>query len=195
MANFEPLLQGRSTVSQRNGYLSITIPSPKSIFVSLFLPVWLGGWTVGGVAAARAFIYGAASPNSNAGFSNGGQLFLGFWLCGWFLGESFAIYSLLWMFFGSENIRIDHTSLKYRWSILGIGQTKAYALSEVKNLRSIPTAHAYAKRGNATLDKGSVGFDYGRGTITMAKNIDPSEAESILAQIYLYNSLLKPLGH
>lgn len=119
---------------------------------------------------------------------------MGFWLCGWFLGECFAIYSLLWMAFGVERIWIDYTSLRYRWSILGLGVSKCYALSEVKNLRSVPTASQFrtGRYQAAPLDKGSISFDYGRGTVTLAKGIEPVEAESILDQVYSYNSALKP---
>jgi hypothetical protein len=175
--------------------LSIVVPSQKNIFVGLFLAVWLSGWTVGGMTAFQTFMGWSPVWSSGGIHNSGGHAFLGFWLCGWLIGECIAIYTLLWMLVGEEQISIDYSALRYRSSTAGIGQTKAYNLSEVKNLRSEPTASLYANNryGSAPLDKASIAFDYGRGTVKMAKGIDPVEANSILQEIYAYNPALRLL--
>ncbi len=72
-----------------DGQQSIVAPprsrGASSVFAALFLLAWLGGWTFGGIQAARTLVFGPAGN---------GELFLGFWLVGWALGEGFALFTL-----------------------------------------------------------------------------------------------------
>jgi hypothetical protein len=60
----------------------IRISSPKNIFMLLFMPIWLCGWTIGGFTTISQVI---SMPANEAWF-------LLFWLCGWVFGEIFVLY-------------------------------------------------------------------------------------------------------
>ena len=72
----------------RNGYPVITLPVSKSTLarfgISLFLLCWLGGWSVGWIAAFRQIVHGTKAP----------EAFLIFWLIAWTVGGCFAIWYL-----------------------------------------------------------------------------------------------------
>ncbi len=79
----------RLSVEWIDGQQTIVAPPPSrgamAIFVAMFVLFWLGGWTFGGIQAARTLVSGRASNS---------ELFLGFWLAGWALGEGFALFTL-----------------------------------------------------------------------------------------------------
>lgn len=191
---FEPLFLGRSQVHQSGGKLSITIPAPSNVSVNIFLIIWLILWTIGGFWAANAFIDGPTNLGPDSPSSTGGRLFLGVWLCAWVFGEIMVTYKLLWSFFGREHITLDIVSLNHRWSILGLGQTKNYALEQVKNLRTAaaPSNVLSYNEQESPMDASSIAFDYGRGSVHMAESIDSGEANSIVEQILSFNRSLRP---
>ncbi len=60
-------------------------PQPRgamAVFMVMFLLFWLGGWTFGGLQAARSLVSGRAGN---------GEAFLAFWMVGWLFGEAFAL--------------------------------------------------------------------------------------------------------
>jgi hypothetical protein len=195
--NFEPVLPGRSQVRQSGGKLSIIVPAPSNSHANIFMLIWLIGWTIGGYWAARSFAFGPTNPEPNSFSLSGGRLFLGVWLCGWLYGEIAVLYRLLWAFFGREYITLDPVALNHRWSVLGLGRTKNYALGEVKNLRTAaaPSNKLSYNRQSPAMDASCIAFDYGRGSVYMAKSIDSGEATNIVEQIFAFNRLLKPKEH
>jgi hypothetical protein len=60
----------RVTIEHSIGGPAVRIRAPRNWGALIFLPIWLAGWTFGGVLAIGAFF---REP----------QLFLGVWLIGW----------------------------------------------------------------------------------------------------------------
>jgi hypothetical protein len=193
-SNFEPVFLGRSQVTQSGGNLSIMVPAPSNLYVNIFMLIWLTAWTIGGYWAASNFASGPTNPGPDSSGFTGGRLFLGVWLCGWLYGEIAVIYQLLWSFFGREYITLDLVALNYRWSVFGVGRSKKYALGEVKNLRTAaaPSNKLRYNHQAPAMDASCIAFDYGRGSVYMAKSIDSGEANSIVEQIFAFNRLLRP---
>jgi hypothetical protein len=104
----------------------IRISSPKNIFMLIFLPIWLTGWTIGGAFAIKQVISGESEE----------VWFLLIWLCGWIVGETFALYAFLWGVFGFEVITVELGSLRIKRSILGYGLSRNYEISKLSNLRA-----------------------------------------------------------
>jgi hypothetical protein len=92
----------RFVAEYKSGGEEIRIGASRHVFVSLFLAIWLCGWTTGGFSAIRML--------AAIGF----QPFLTLWLCGWALGEGFVLLTLAWMLRGSEVIRIAGEDLEIR---------------------------------------------------------------------------------
>jgi hypothetical protein len=98
----------------------LVIPTRPVWPVALFLTVWLGGWTMGEVFAARQLLFG-----SEPWFAKG---FLLFWLTGWTVGGAVA-----WAFFlgacglARETVWRDGPDLCVRWGVWGLGWTTRYA--------------------------------------------------------------------
>jgi hypothetical protein len=93
----------------------------------LFLPLWLVGWAFGEVSAIGTL----TSESGNAGT----DLFMLVWLTGWTVGGAFAIGILLWLYFGKERVTLSTTTLEIRQEVLGVGRSREYDLTHVRNLR------------------------------------------------------------
>jgi hypothetical protein len=104
----------------------IRISSPKNVFMLIFLPIWLTGWTIGGIIAIGVLVTGGVKE----------AWFLLFWLCGWAVGESFALYALLWGAFGHEVITVKNGIISIKRSVLGYGPSKHYYIDKLSNLRA-----------------------------------------------------------
>jgi hypothetical protein len=132
----------------------IHISSPKNIFMLIFLPIWLTGWTIGGVVTIGVLVTGKAKE----------AWFLVIWLCGWIVGESFALYTFLWGLFGFEVITVEFGNLKIKRSILGYGPSKNYEISKLSNLRASgffgPMMSWSSGMAYWGLSGGTIAFDY-----------------------------------
>src|SRR3954467_14967458 len=89
------------------------IKTRKNMPLLIFLPIWLTGWTVGGVAAITAVLSG----NDETGF-------LIIWLCGWFVGEISALSTWLWNAFGQEVVSIGNGMFIFKRELFGYAVTK-----------------------------------------------------------------------
>jgi len=167
---FEDPSLSRVGISNVGGEVQISVPPVRHPFVMIFLTVWLGGWTVGGIAAFQQFI------SSNG--SSDGRAFLGFWLCGWLVGELFALGSLLWMFFGQENLRATMTSLSHTYRVLLWTRTRNYRPASISNLRWQAGTGTQFARGST---QSAIAFEYGPKTISVAKGCDAGEGAHIIA--------------
>jgi len=170
----------RSTIVETSEGLQISIPARRHVFLMLFLPVWLVGWTFGEVLAARALIPLWRTENS-------GVMFLGAWLVAWTLGGGLALVSLLWMFAGREVIGLRPNLLQTRNDLWGFGRSKEYDLGHVRNLRVASQSwNPYDWRGgwlDPRIQSGSIAFDYGSQTIRIGSGIDEAEARAIVNQL------------
>src|SRR5204863_9141878 len=100
----------RISVEKDRSGLSITIKTYKNWFLVFFLPIWLTGWTVGGIAAIHALVRG---PDRNP--------FLVVWLCGWFAGEILVTLNWLWNVFGREVVSVRAGAFVHRREVWGYG--------------------------------------------------------------------------
>ncbi|HZE69193.1 MAG TPA: hypothetical protein VE135_06655 [Pyrinomonadaceae bacterium] len=105
--------------------ITVRIKTKKNWFMLLFLPVWLTGWTFGGIAAITGLVTGQ-SP---------GPILL-VWLCGWAVGETLAICSWVWSAFGQEKISVRDGLFTHKREVFGKGLAKVYPIRELFNLRA-----------------------------------------------------------
>src|SRR5215471_11979231 len=89
----------------------------------LFIPVWLAGWTFGGITAMKWVIHpGSSTPRA----------FISLWLAGWLLGEVWAVYWWLWTACGKEIVTIREGVLSIKRDILGYGRIRSFPLGSVR---------------------------------------------------------------
>jgi hypothetical protein len=175
-ARYEPVQPPRFTVETVDGSEQINIPPQRSVFIGLFLAVWLTGWTIGGVAAFVAFLKTQ-------------QPFLALWLCGWVAGEAFVALTLLWMFTGGESVRLIGKDLEIGAHVLGWDRRKVYQGSQIRNLSSSAPANFYNGRWQGRLPilfantSGSFKFDYGGRTIYVGPGLDEAEGRMIVERL------------
>lgn len=159
----------QSRVEQLGVATRVSIPSRLNAFVMLFLFAWLGGWTVGGLAAFRAV--------SSAFREGRTEWFIMFWLMAWTLGEVVVAWILLYMLGGAEVITVSPGSLTIRLAAFGLGRTWEYDSSQIRALRVVPN-YVGPQRWS-----GSVAFDYGARTIKFARDIDEAEASMVVSDL------------
>lgn len=161
----------RSVISDDAGAFRIEIPVNRSAFHSLFLTFWLGGWACGEFFAVRQLL---RKPEISA------NLFLISWLGMWTVFGVMAIWSWFWMLSGREVIRIGSGVLAIRREVFGIGATKEYSLTEIRDLRVGPPE--YQSRRNM-IPGGTIVFDYGAKTYRFGQGVDEAEAKQLVREI------------
>jgi len=152
----------------------IRISSPKNIFMLLFMPIWLIGWTIGGSVVMWQVISG----------QNKEAWFLIIWLCGWLVGELFVLYAFLWGAFGNEIITAEHYIIKIKRSIFGYGLSKQFDRTKMSNLRAsgffvtmMSWNYSMAYWG---LTGGTVSFDYGNKPERFGINLNEDDANQLV---------------
>lgn len=165
----------RFRVESVQGREWLKVPAQGSVFVTLFLLVWLGGWTAGAVTALRTV---ATRPNA----------FMVFWLCGWALGGLWVALLLSWFLTGSERLSADGHDLEIERRVLGRAFAKRYRGTEVRRLAvHSPQTFAWGRRGNFggspffQSDRwGRVSFEYGARSVYLAGGLDDAEARRVV---------------
>jgi hypothetical protein len=165
-----------STMSDGPTGLEIVIPAKRSVLVLLFLAAWLGGWFFGEKSAIEEILRRR---------EGGPDYFMVFWLIGWTIGGAWAAGAWLWMALGREVVTLRPQALLLRREVLGIGRTREYDLSHVRNLRVAPEpADVSAGRTHfGGLDSGLVAFDYGARTFRFGGAVDEAEAVGIVGDL------------
>lgn len=170
----------RFVLEQTPAGLHAVVPARRNVFVLLFMCVWLGGWVFGEVHAIREL----TSPTENTPY-----LFLAVWLAGWTLGGAFAVGTVLWQFAGREVISIGSGTLEHRVEAFGIGRTRSYRLSDVKNLRATDfSANPFTNQAAwfppvTGSGFGPVAFDYGARTMRFAPALEEAEAKLLVGKL------------
>lgn len=160
--------------------LKAVIPARRNWLVILFLCAWLVGWALGEIQAIKELF--APSEKSPT-------LFLMAWLAGWTIGGAYAFAAVIWQLAGIEIISIDGTTLRHRIEALGIGRTRAYKASEVKDLRATEYSTNPFTNQAAFFPPligsgfGPVAFDYGARTLRLAPALEEAEAKSLVRQL------------
>lgn len=172
---YEPIARPRYDVEPAGTGEQIRVRVTRQVWPMLFLPVWLAGWTAGGIAAITSLFVDF-------------QPFLVFWLCGWALGWVMAVGSLAWMFGGSETIRVVGGDLEVAHHMLGFSRRWLYEGSRVRNLR-LAEQPSWPVRSQLQIPflnfarGGVVKFDYGPRTIGALQSLDEAEGRAIIERL------------
>ena len=167
-AGHEPPGQSRFTAEWRDGAEWLLVSPRKRLLVSLFMLVWLGGWSIGFVAAARDILAGERLP------------FLLFWFAGWTIGGAFVIALLAWGMLGRCGISISAGTLSFQWRLLVFSRTRRFDVAHISNLRVGLNDSRWGDFGlppflpGANMH-GGVRFDYGLRTVTIMSGLDEAE--------------------
>lgn len=147
----------------------------------LFLPVWLAGWTVGGVMALREFI---RKPDP----------FLGFWLLGWLMGEVVATAFWSWMMFGEEVVSVGQGTLRIARRMGPWGLGRGYPANECTHLR-VTAPMALPAGGRLFLSpsvSGAIAVDWRARTLRFGQGLEEAEARLVAKEIEPYVQAAEP---
>jgi hypothetical protein len=169
----------RISVEKDRSGLSITIKAPRNWFLVFFLPIWLTGWTFGGIMAISALVKG---PDRSP--------FLMVWLCGWAAGEVIVALNWLWTVFGREVVSVRAGSFVHRREVFGYGLERSYAVQEVFNLRASGDFGTQNRWGNNSLTQmsgGTIAVDTKYGdTYRFGINLEEREAVAVAKELSPY---------
>jgi hypothetical protein len=171
---YEEVKPPRFEIEQGLGGERIRVRAQRNIFALLFLPLWLIGWTIGGVAAIRQLL-------------STGQIFLLVWLCGWALGWLFATATIAWMIGGSELIGTTGGDLEIGHSLLGLTRSRLYRGRDVSHLS--PADTPFFARFQFSLPflmrtrSGAIKFSYGGRTVYAAQGLDEAEGRMVVERL------------
>jgi hypothetical protein len=170
----------RIELSKQLGGITARIKTRKNIFLLIFLPIWLTGWTFGGIAAITAVLIGTNETG-----------FLIFWLCGWFIGETFAISAWLWNACGQEVVSINRGLFEYKRELFGQSITKkSIPIKELSNLRAAGVYGSMWSFGHSMsqwgFGGGVVAVDQGWETYRFGIGLEEKEAMALVAELKPY---------
>ena len=155
----------------------IQISSPKNIFMLIFLPIWLIGWTIGGAFAIKALVTGEVKE----------AWFLLIWLCGWIFGEVFVSYAFLWGAFGREIISVKNGIVRIKRSIFGYGPSTDFQANRVSNLRAsgffAPMMSWSFGMAYWGLSGGTIAFDYAGKTKRFGIHLSENDATQLASTL------------
>jgi hypothetical protein len=165
----------RFEIEQGLGGERIRIGARRRIFILIFLPIWLVGWTIGGVSAFAQFL-------------RGGEPFLAIWLCGWTVAWLAVFLALAWSLWGVELIGVVGGDLEVGESLLGFTRMRLYRGSDVSDLAAAGSPPMFG-RGQLTIPFivkprfGAVKFNYGGRTVYTAQGLDEAEGRMIVERL------------
>lgn len=155
----------------------VVIPASRNWFTMLFLLAWLGGWTIGETKVAGQLLNaGDRTPTA----------FLFFWLIGWTLGGLFTFGTVLWQLAGREVMTATSLALLYRVEVFGVGISRSYGASYIKNLRATESSASPTWNQRRMLPplfgsgNGLIAFDYGARTIRIGSSLEEAEAKPLV---------------
>lgn len=168
----------RVTIAGGPGGLEIVIPTSRSLFLVVFLGVWLVGWAMGEVNALTQALSGRTGLP--------GPVLL-FWLLLWTAAGLVALYVWLWRLAGKERILLGTSTLRVKRDILGFGGTRVYELRKIRGLRVVPRPAGSANRDVTArisgLAGGAIEFEYENRAIQFGFSIDETAARTIVERM------------
>ena len=170
---YEAIASPRYVVETDGSGERIRIKARRQIFALLFMPIWLAGWTAGGVMAIRQVF-----ENFDA--------FLLFWLCAWALGWLCVASTIAWMIWGSEVLAVVGRDLEVSTQIGPWSRRKVYRGSEIRDLRAGEASPFQAFRFDSPLLGGRFGmirYDYGARTIRVGASLEEAEAKMVVERL------------
>jgi hypothetical protein len=172
----------RSAVRQLADGIEIVIPAGRSVFLMVFLGVWMAGWLFGAVPAASWLLSGQEDAS---------MLLLGAWLVMWAIGGVAVLLSWLWMARGREMVTLRPDTLEIKRDVLGWGTTREYDLAYVRNLRVSQQGFNPKRPFELSgMGGGSIAFDYGARTLRFASSLDEAEAQQVVSELVSCNAAL-----
>jgi hypothetical protein len=188
-----PILQPpkeRHAVQDTGSAIQVIIPNRKNYITLIAFGGWLVGWACGEMIFILGLLLNAPERwEFGATGLSGLTLFLLAWLGLWTVAGGFTVFKVLWQFAGKEVIEVSHDSIKIQRAMFGIGRTKEYLASYVKNLRIAPIAMMdkrileWSRAIPFGPSHGSLAFDYGAQTVQFGGGADEAEAKQILDKI------------
>lgn len=137
----------------------VVIPSPFLWPLSIFLSLWLWGWTMGEISAAKGLWHIVRSANSWLAVLPGA--FLAFWLAGWTVGGVFVWGAFLFSIRGREVVTVRAGMLVLRLeTFLGLGWSRRLGLAELEAPRLLSLRAADNKKLEEARAAGTVLPDY-----------------------------------
>jgi hypothetical protein len=158
--------------------LHIAIPTSRSLFLVVFLGVWLVGWAMGEVNALTQALSGRMGLP--------GPVLL-FWLLLWTAAGLAALYVWLWRLAGKERVLLGASTLRVKQDILGFGRSRVYELRKIRRLRVVPRPAGSANRDVTArisgLAGGAIEFEYENRAIQFGSSIDETAARTIVERM------------
>ena len=170
----------RFSVEPVPGGIKATVPARRNWFVLLFLSAWSVGWIFGETHAVAEL----TSPSKNSS-----QFFTLVWLLAWTMGGVLVAATILWQLAGKEVLAMTSTAFEHRVEVFGIGRTRSYRKTDIKNLRATAFPSSPFTNHGAMLPPvtgsgyGPVAFDYGARTFRFAPALEEAEAELLVQQL------------
>ncbi|MCM3871913.1 MAG: hypothetical protein ND895_14615 [Pyrinomonadaceae bacterium] len=183
------MMTERIDTTKDAGGITVRIRSKKNWFILLFLPVWLTGWTFGGIAAITALVAG----------QNRDPILI-VWLGGWAVGEALAICSWLWSAFGQEMISVRNGIFIHKRQVFGRGVSSVYPVNELFNLRASGVFGEGSMNSGLTqwgIAGGMVAVDTRYGdTYRFGIHLEEKDAVALAKALepYLHRSIQPPLA-
>jgi hypothetical protein len=156
----------------------LTIAAKRSWFWRILGAYWLMCWLAGAVALPSVVMSAANRPPVALI-----ALFLAFWLIS---GGGFC-YLVLWRLIGREVVTVESGRLTIRRSVLGLGRTRMYDVSQIHDLRPSGLFGSFDNWSGMMkfygLTGGVVAFDYGDETIRFGVHLDEAEAREVVRDL------------
>ncbi|MFT4250930.1 MAG: hypothetical protein QM608_00390 [Caulobacter sp.] len=170
---YEAAGKARFEIDRDDGQ-TIRIRASRQIFPLLFLPVWLVGWTAGGIAAIHQLLTEF-------------EPFIAFWLCAWVLGWAFAAVTFAWMIGGVETLRVVQGDLEAAMICGPWSRRKLYQGALVRALRPSsqdPMLTRFQFGGPFAMKAmGAIQFSYGARSVRVAQGLDETEARLVVEHL------------
>jgi hypothetical protein len=153
--------------------LEIVIPANRNLALAIFLGMWLAGWLMG--------VWNAIGQVRR---DLGSDPVLLIWLITWTAAGIVVAYLWLWTLVGNERVIMGTSMLRVKRDVLGLGWTRVYALTKIRNLRvAAPSRRLGSPNlalGLAGFMGGMIAFEYEGRTIRFGASLDEADAQTVV---------------
>ena len=147
----------RYSISRASDRLTVVIPRRFSLFLLLFIPLWVGGWLTIALAQPRR------EPQSLLVIVAFG------------LFSIFMVYRWLWNLSAREELEFTTSQLTYRRLLLGFTRTRVFMMDGITDPHFIPSE----QRGRSYIPSG-IGFSYDGEQVRVCDQLTQAEANQIV---------------
>ena len=173
----EPVPKPTHKIENTTDSVEVWIPAARRWFLLIFLPFWLLLWGQGWSKVVTQIRGGLETGQPDWS--------LLFWLVFWAVAGVVMLSGLLWQLFGVERLIVTKDTLSIKRSILGVGITRNYAMTNSRHLKVLepekPKWWSRSRSPNSLYGgPGTIGFEYGAKTVRFGLGLDPAEASQIV---------------